>query len=491
MYIQNGELVTILGGKLKLRHHPFKSLRFLIFLLILFMGMVPCLILRFVVLRSNESHSVSIRMAEIQNQCTILCNQLSVLDTLSGDIPETIDAEITQFSNIYNGRVMIIDQSYRIIEDSYDLDAGKTIISGDVIKCFEGETVSNYDDRNSYIEVTSPIQGTASKEIVGVMLASVSTDNIVDIQENLRQTLDIIIITVFVVLIAVGVLISFYITRPLNRITKAVENMTESYEEDDLHEKAFLETIRFSEAFNKMIGRFKVLDESRQEFVSNVSHELKTPLTSMKVLADSLLSQEEVPAELYREFMGDMSEEIERENKIINDLLSLVKMDKTSNDMNIEMMDINLIVERILKRLKPIAQKQNIELVFETFRTVEAEVDETKLSLAVSNLVENAIKYNHENGWVHVSLNADHKFFYLKVADSGMGIPKEAQEHIFERFYRVDKSHSREIGGTGLGLAIARSAVIMHRGAIKVYSEEGEGTTFTVRIPLKYVANAK
>ena len=122
---------------------------------------------------------------------------------------------------------------------------------------------------------------------------------------------------------------------------------------------------------------------------------------------------------------------------------------------------------------------------------MEAEVDETKLSLAVSNLVENAIKYNHENGWVHVSLNADHKFFYLKVADSGMGIPKEAQEHIFERFYRVDKSHSREIGGTGLGLAIARSAVIMHRGAIKVYSEEGEGTTFTVRIPLRYVANAK
>ena len=111
MYIQNGELVTILGGKLKLRRHPFKSLRVLIFLLILFVGMVPCLIIRGVVLRSNESYSVSIRMAEIQNQCTILCNQLSVLDTLTGDIPESIDAEITQFSNIYNGRVMIIDQS--------------------------------------------------------------------------------------------------------------------------------------------------------------------------------------------------------------------------------------------------------------------------------------------------------------------------------------------------------------------------------------------
>ena len=109
------------------------------------------------------------------------------------------------------------------------------------------------------------------------------------------------------------------------------------------------------------------------------------------------------------------------------------------------------------------------------------------MSLALSNLVENAIKYNKENGWVHVSLNADHKYFYVKVADSGIGIPKQDTENIFERFYRVDKSHSREIGGTGLGLAITRNAIIMHRGAIKVYSEEGEGTTFTVRVPLTYV----
>lgn len=128
-------------------------------------------------------------------------------------------------------------------------------------------------------------------------------------------------------------------------------------------------------------------------------------------------------------------------------------------------------------------------IVMESFRPVTAEIDETKLSLAISNLVENAVKYNHDNGWVHVSLNADHKFFYVKVEDSGIGIPKEDQAHVFERFFRVDKSHSREIGGTGLGLAIARNAVIAHRGAIKVYSEEGEGTTFTVRIPLIYTAS--
>ena len=137
-----------------------------------------------------------------------------------------------------------------------------------------------------------------------------------------------------------------------------------------------------------------MLDDSRTEFVSNVSHELKTPLTSMKVLSDSLLTQEDVPVELYKEFMGDLSEEIERENKIINDLLSLVKMDKTADTMNISSVNINTLVERILKQLRPIAAKNNIEVVSESFRPVTAEVDEVKLSLAISNLGENAIKFN-------------------------------------------------------------------------------------------------
>jgi signal transduction histidine kinase len=236
-----------------------------------------------------------------------------------------------------------------------------------------------------------------------------------------------------------------------------------------------------------MLKRMKIQEDSRQEFVSNVSHELKTPITSMKVLADSLLAQEDVPVELYKEFMGDIAEEIDRENKIISDLLSLVKMDKRSSDVHIEETNINQLIELILKRLRPIAAKRGIELVLESFKPIMAEVDETKLTLALSNLVENGIKYNKENGWVHVSLNIDSKYFYVKVEDSGIGIPEESQEHIFERFYRVDKSHSREIGGTGLGLAITRSAVLMHHGAIKVYSQEGDGTTFTVRIPLKYV----
>ncbi len=232
----------------------------------------------------------------------------------------------------------------------------------------------------------------------------------------------------------------------------------------------------------------KVLDDSRQEFVSNVSHELKTPITSMKVLADSLISQKDVPIEVYQEFMEDITKEVEREDKIITDLLSLVKMDRTAADLTITEVDINILVELIMRRLRPIAQKRDVELVYESIRPVTAAVDEVKMTLVISNLVENAIKYNKEHGWVKVTLDADHQFFTIVVADSGLGIPQESMDHIYERFYRVDKSRSREIGGTGLGLAITKSAIMMHRGSIKVESIEGEGTTFTVRIPLTYIA---
>ena len=383
---------------------------------------------------------------------------------------------------------MVIDGQLRVVKDTYSLDEGKTDVSENVVRSMQGETVSYYDKKNHYIEVSTPIPGPDGEGTAGVMQASVSTDSIEDTITEMYTQGSVLIGIAMILLALAGVFAADRVVRPLHRITKAIESVTEGYSDDVLHVETYTETRQMSEAFNKMLGRLKLLDESREEFVSNVSHELKTPMTSMKVLADSLLEQENVPVEMYQEFMGDIAKEIDRENQIITDLLSLVKMDKTGHNINKQTVNINELLEQILKRLKPIAEKKNVEIVMESFRPVSAEIDETKLSLAVSNLVENAIKYNTDNGWVHVSLNADHKFFYIKVEDSGIGIPEKDQDHIFERFYRVDKSHSREIGGTGLGLAIARNAVIVHRGSIKVHSIEGEGTTFTVRIPLTYVA---
>jgi signal transduction histidine kinase len=162
-------------------------------------------------------------------------------------------------------------------------------------------------------------------------------------------------------------------------------------------------------------------------------------------------------------------------------------MDRSNPDMNMRSVSINAMIEEILKRLRPLAKAKNIELAYESIREVKADIDEVKLSLAIMNLVENAIKYNREEGWAHVTLDADHRYFYVRVIDNGIGIPKEFQDHVFERFYRVDKARSRESGGTGLGLAITKNIVVLHRGAVRLQSEEGKGTTFTVRIPLNYI----
>ena len=465
-----------------------KSLKFRIFLLIILFGIAPTFLLRTGILSVYEKRAVNTRTVDITSQAKLLATQIVANNYLQDTSSKNITTQLDQLSTIYDGRVMLIDRSFTIVKDTYALDEQKTILAEEVMQAYNGETVQKYDADNHYIEMTFPMHDESGKNVIGVMLVSVSTDSIAATLAILKQYALMIQFLIAVIVVIAGFAVSTALVRPFRRLTKSIKDVQDGYEADFISVNSYSETETMSAACDEMLRRLQTLDESRQEFVSNVSHELKTPLTSMKVLADSLMGQEDIPVELYREFMTDIGAEIDRENKIINDLLSLVKMDKSAGNINITSVQINELLERIMKRLRPIAQKQNVELVMESFRPVVAEVDEVKLTLALTNLIENAIKYNNPDGWVHVSLNADHQNFFVTVEDNGIGIPKEAQNRIFERFYRVDKSHSREIGGTGLGLAIARNAIIMHRGAIKVHSMEGEGTTFTVRIPLTYIS---
>lgn len=472
-----------------------KSLKFRFIILITAVIVIPGVLLCFGILNSYESRAVSIRESEVLSQAKILANQIATSDYLEngGADSQELKAKVDMLTTIYDGRVMVVDDEFKIITDTYNLDDNKIIISKEVVKSFAGAETVNYDSENHYIELSIPITNPDDEKsaVIGAMVVSVSTDNIVLNLVYLSQIAIIIEVILAAVALFLGIFCTIKMLKPFNKLSSGIEDIKTGYSEYNLEINDCTETRKICEDINSMLSSMKVMDDSRQEFVSNVSHELKTPLTSMKVLADSINSMgDEAPKELYQEFMGDITNEIERETKIINDLLSLVKMDKSSADLNIESVNINELIEQILKRLQPIAEKQQVEVVLESFRPVTAEVDEVKLSLAITNLVENAIKYNKNDGegWVHVSLNADHQYFYLKVEDSGMGIPEESLEHIYERFYRVDKSHSREIGGTGLGLAITRNSILMHRGAIKVHSMLGEGTTFDVRVPLNYIA---
>lgn len=487
-YIRSGEWVIISSIKERLRGH-FKSLRARIFVIVLLVGMIPIFLMKYVILENYETQSIEQKSALIQSQCQQIVDQVGSSGYIRNvSTSQQVDKQLVQLASIYNGRVIIVNSSFRIVRDTYEIDEDKVIISEEVLQCFLGTDSTNYNEENEFLELTLPVKNPDTKSTEGIMIVSLSTQDVKDGKDALSNTVLILQVVITILILAAAYYVARVLTKPFGKITRSLEGMQGNVIDDEgISIPEYTETQMLAEAYNRMLKRLKIQEESRQEFVSNVSHELKTPITSMKVLADSLLAQKDVPAELYQEFMGDIAEEIDRENKIITDLLSLVKMDKRSSDVNIKETNINQLIELILKRLRPIAAKQNIDLVLESFKPILAEVDETKLTLALSNLVENGIKYNKEDGWVHVSLNIDSKYFYVKVEDSGMGIPESDQEHIFERFYRVDKSHSREIGGTGLGLAITRSAVLMHHGAIKVYSKEGEGTTFTVRIPLKYV----
>lgn len=473
---------------------PFlKSLKFRLILSIELMAIVPTMLVALVILSSYETRALSIRESEVRSQAKVLANQIAAGEFIGdGNKPlDNVQTQIGILTTIYDGRILLVDKSLRIVYDTYNMDEGKTIISEEVIRGLKGEEFVTYDAQNRYIELAVPIINPtdASNTIEGVLIASVSTDNIQHNASYLQQIANVIMVLVVTAVGFFGVLLSIQLVKPFKKISDGIASIQVGHTDEALVVKDYTETILICEKFNEMLSRMKLMDESRQEFVSNVSHELKTPLTSMKVLADSINSMQGAPVELYQEFMTDITNEIERETKIINDLLSLVKMDKTASALNISSVNMNELIEQIMKRLQPIADKQKVRLVMESFRPVVAEVDEVKITLAITNLVENAIKYNKDDGegWVHVSLNADHKYFYIKVEDSGMGIPQDALEHIYERFYRVDKSHSREIGGTGLGLAITRNAIQMHKGVIKAHSEMGEGTTFDVRVPLNYI----
>lgn len=474
-----------------------RSFKLRIFLIILLAGSIPSTILRFGILETYRERAVNLKTSDVQTQGRILANHLLTYNYLQDTSSEVVNAELAQFAELNDGRILVIDQNFKVVQDTYGISQGKVMVAEEVIKCFNGENTINYDSRNQYLEMTVPIvqsvvtenpEGTEEVTTVqGVLLISVSTESIRVTRGLLNRNALILEFAILILLVGIAAAAANLLIKPFEHVTTAIQKLKAGFSNEKISVPEYLETERIADAFNELYGRMRVLDESREEFVANVSHELKTPMTSMKVLADSLLMQEEVPAELYREFLLDIADEIDRENKIINDLLSMVKMDRTQTDINIEQVDINALLELILKRLRPIAMKRDVELTLECIRPVVAEIDDMKLTLAFSNLVENAIKYNQEHGWVKVLLDADHQFFTVEISDSGIGIPEEAIEHIYERFYRVDKSHSREIGGTGLGLAITRNAVLMHRGSIKAASVPGEGTTFTVKIPLIYV----
>lgn len=481
-----------------------RSLRVQILAVLVLVGLISTILINCVILSSYRAETIACRSDEISREGDTIAQALLNYDFFSKETVVKNQLELRSTIGMLEKsrleRIMIVAGS-KLLYDT-ETQGDDSVISNipireidevfdkadiDAMQQSYGTQKNQIYEKKQVLRCIIPVEAGSEHQNAGYVILDTNMDDVLSGYNIMHEKVIVIEIILFALIVLFAFFYSDKVKKPFEELIMYISRITEGYLDEKVTMHSFTEIEDVVDSINSMTTKLETLESSRQEFVSNVSHELKTPITSIKVLADSLLQQEDAPAELYREFLVDINAEIERENKIITDLLSLVKMDKTASDINIAPVNINELCEQILKRIKPIAAERNIELVFESYRPVMAEVDEVKLSLAINNLVENAVKYNYDNGWVRVSLNADHKFFYIKVADSGVGIPEDEQENVFERFYRVDKARSRETGGTGLGLSITRNAILMHRGAIKIYSKEKEGTTFTVRIPLTYV----
>ncbi len=488
MFIRSGVLVIISRPDKTTRYTFFKTLRFRILLIIVVMGILPTILVSTMVLTGYERRAIEDRSETARTHGRVICSGLLRSDYLKGGQDEEIEAEVRAVADLYGGRARILNESACVIRDSYNIEVGHFIFTPEVEDCLKGNEKDVYNRNDSRVSIYLSVLPENSDSAAGCVVISFSTLDIIHGKALLTRQYAVLTALIAVVILVAGYVLSGRLVEPFRKLTQAI-NTSSSYQDKPLFAPEYVETDQIAVAFNHMLSQVKTVDDSREEFVSNVSHELKTPLASMKVLADSLNSNPDATLEMYQEFMKDISEEIDRENVIISDLMELVKLDGNSEELKIESCDIRGLLELVVKRLQPIAEQSGVDLRLECFRPVTAEIDETKIILSISNLVENAIKYGKPGeGWVQISLNADKSFCYISVADNGIGMSEDVKAHIFERFYRGDKSHSSDIKGTGLGLSIARSGIAAHKGAISVESKPGEGTTFSVRFPLVYVA---
>ncbi len=239
-----------------------------------------------------------------------------------------------------------------------------------------------------------------------------------------------------------------------------------------------LTVVRFSD-----ITELRRYERSRREFVANVSHELKTPIAVLKSLLETLYEEED--REEKKVFLEKALKRVEDMRRLVEDLLILTKLESGEERIKREDVDLRLLVEEVFDLLEPQAKERNISLINSVDKGLKVKGDWDKLFLLLKNLVDNAIKYNKEGGKVEVKAKRENQYVQLQVQDTGIGIPKEHLSFIFERFYRVDPSRSRNLGGTGLGLSIVKHIALSHGGRIEVGSREGMGSTFTVYLPLE------
>ena len=399
-------------------------------------------------------------------------------------------------------RVLVLDRYGVVQVDAYSLLNGRRFENVEVANVLAGggEDYGFYDaeDTGANVEPGSLTSLTGVRamtglyaapiyydaELIGVLVYISQAQEIYENLSSLRSQMLLWMLLVAASALIISMFVVRTITRPIGELSAGISRMSRGDLSSRVEVRGKNEFAQLASAFNSMSERLEKLDMSRNQFVSNASHELKTPLSTMKILLETLLYQENYDPAMQKEFLTDINKEIDRLNRIVSDLLTLVNIDSGGMHLNVADVRLRDIVTEQVKRLSPLARERGIELSCLVRDPCETVGDSLKLQQVFYNVIDNAIKYTPRGGEVRVELARAGKRAVVRVEDTGIGIPADDLPHIFDRFYRVDKARSRETGGTGLGLSIVRQIVLLHDGDIRAESEENKGTTFIIELPI-------
>lgn len=387
-------------------------------------------------------------------------------------------------------RVIIINKDSIALFDSQNNKniLGKAQIKQTVMTALSGkegyQEYKNEDDHIMVLDAAVPI--TKDGQVIGAVNIVYSSNKINDFVSAVTKDILLLFVVIGFLVGLIIFVVANFMTRRVVEFTKKITAMSDGILDEKLEIKGHDEIAQLGEAFNNMSEKLSALEEKRTQFVSNASHELKTPLSSIKLMADSIIQTPDIQMGQVREFLTDISNEVDRLNRIVNRLLYITKMDTVQEveEKHFELINLKDLVQDIVRNLRPLAERDKIELSVQADSDVYMMMDADRLWQGIYNICDNAIKYTREYGRVEVVLDKENGAAVVTVRDNGVGFTQAEQERIFDRFYRVDKARARDTGGTGLGLSIAESVVELHGGHIEVHSEPNMGSEFKIVLPL-------
>ena len=414
-------------------------------------------------------------------KCKLAAAQISDLEALNTN---TVASAVSDFEDLNVSRLVITDQrGWTIYDSAGNAPADRCyILFPEITKALTGNDVFYWSYNKGIMRSTAatPVYS------FGTLIGSVYMMEYDYVQGTLFATLQNNIFTITVILELVVIFYSIVFSSVYSKRLKSILTSIRRVRKGDYTHKVSLgghdELTELGEEFNDLTHRLRVSEEKRSRFVSDASHELKTPLASIKLLTDSVL-QNDMDMETVREFVSDIGSEADRLNRMSQKLLELSRGD-SQPEHAVEVTYISPTIDRVIQMLQYNAKENGVTIKKNLETDSPVLILEDDLHQVIFNLVENGIKYNRSGGELCISLSKQHDTAILSFADTGVGIPKESIEHIFERFYRVDKARSRSTGGSGLGLSIVRNIVERNNGTINVTSQLGIGTKFTVVFPV-------